>query len=382
MTLTNAAPLNEELVFSPSSGFHSARILETPGNIAIERDGRTLTASLVSDRDCTTLHFTVLGFDAPAEMGTESNAYYHLKEAATVRDDRGREIAPHSRWHTGGMIRRRGDGTLMLDWQLKLVRLPSDVRSVELSFGGAAGDWNVQIPVMTSEPAGTPARRIDASDAHHEIRLAATAIARTSEITAIEIEATVAPHADDLPGRPKRYVQGIGTHGGERLSDEILTLRDDHGGEHQERGGFMHMPAPSGRQMVGFPPLPEDARLAILEIPFLAIQERTDKSLTLPVPSETDVRFEGCDAQIAVTRGTDAKVRVEITPKDPDAARQILYFSRVEVVGGPEIGMTIQHCAGQPVVVKTPDPRGSPTATLRGPVLRLAGPWRLELPLV
>jgi hypothetical protein len=382
VTLTNAEPLNEELVFSPSSGFHSFRILETAGNFVVERDGRTLTASLVSDRDCTTLHFTVLGFDAPAEMGTESNAYYHLKEAATVRDDRGRDIAPHSRWHTAGMIRRRGDGTLMLDWQLKLVRLKSDVRSVELSFGGAAGDWNVQIPVMTSELAGTPARRIEASDAHHEIRLAATAIARTSGLTAIELEATVAPHADDLPGRPKRYVQGIGTHGVERLSDELLILRDDQGGEHKSRGGFWHIPGPPGRQMVGFPALPDDGRSAVLEIPFVAIQERTDESLTLPVPSKTDVRFEGSDAQIAVTRGTDAKVRVEITPKDPEAARQILYFSRVEVVGGPAIGTTIQHCAGQPVIVETPDPRGSPTVTLRGPVLRLGGPWRLEIPLV
>jgi hypothetical protein len=382
VTLTNAEPLNEELVFNPSSGFHSARILETAGNFVVERDRRTLTASLVSDRDCTTLHFTVLGFDEPAEMGTESNAYYHLKEAATVRDDRGRDIAQHSRWHTGGMIRRRGDGTLMLDWQLKLERLAPDVRSVDLSFGGAAGDWNVQIPVMTSELAGTPARRIEASDAHHEIRLAATAIARTSGLTAIELEARVAPDVDDLPNRPKRYVQGIGTHGVQRLSDELLTLRDDQGGEHKERGGFWHMPGPPGRQMVGFPTLPGDARLAILEIPFLAIQERTDESLTLPVPSETDVRFEDCDAQIAVTRGTDANVRVEITPKDPEAARQILYFSRVEVVGGPAIGMTIQHCAGQPVVVETPDPRGSPTVTLRGPVLRLGGPWRLEIPLV
>jgi hypothetical protein len=270
----------------------------------------------------------------------------------------------------------------MLDWLLKLERLAPEVRSVELSFGGPAGDWNVPIPVTASEPAGTPARRIAASDAHHEITLAATAIARTSELTAIEIEARVAPHADDLPNLPKRYVQGIGTYGGAaRLSDELLTLRDDQGGEHKERVGFWHMPAPSNRQMVCFPTLPGAARSVVLEIPFVAIQERTDEKLTLPVVSETDVRFEGCDAHIAVSRVSGPKVRVEITPKDPEAARQILYFTRVEVVGGPEIGMILQHCAGQPVIVETPDPRTSPTVTLRGLVLRLGGPWRLEIPL-
>ena len=135
--------IEEKLVFTSQFGFRSEQVLESPTNFVIERDGRVLTANLVSDRDCTTLHFTVLGFDAPADMGTGPNAYYHVRESATVRDDRGRDVAPHPRWHTGGMVRRRGDGTMLLDWQLKLGRLARDVRSVDLSFGGPAGDWPV-----------------------------------------------------------------------------------------------------------------------------------------------------------------------------------------------------------------------------------------------
>ena len=115
-----------------------------------------------------------------------------------------------------------------------------------------------------------------------------------------------------------------------------------------------------------------------------AVQERTDDTITLPVPSQGDVRFLGCDAQVSVVavEGRDGKrVRVAITPKDPDAERQILYFTRTEVIDGPEVGVTFQHCAGQPVIVETPNPRGSPTVTLRGPVIRLGGPWSLALRL-
>ena len=68
--------VDDELVYTPNAGFRSARVLESPTNLVVERDGCTLTASLVSDRDCTTLHFTVLGFDVPAEIGTGPSAYY------------------------------------------------------------------------------------------------------------------------------------------------------------------------------------------------------------------------------------------------------------------------------------------------------------------
>src|SRR5207237_8174223 len=121
---------DEQLVFTPQLGVRSAQILESPTNLVIERDGRTLTANLVSDRDCTTLHFTVLGFDAPADF--DAVPYYHVKGWATVRDDRGREVTPHPRWHTGGMVHRCNDGSLILDCQLKLVRLEPAVRSVDL----------------------------------------------------------------------------------------------------------------------------------------------------------------------------------------------------------------------------------------------------------
>jgi len=61
---------------------------------------------------------------------------------------------------------------------------------------------------------------------------------------------------------------------------------------------------------------------------------------------------------------------------------QLLYFSLPYVEGAPDIGIRLSHVAGKPPVVEAPDPSGAaPTVTLRGPVLKLLGPWTLPLKL-
>ena len=389
-----AVERDEQLVFTPQLGFRSAQILESPTNLVIERDGRTLTANLVSDRDCTTLHFTVLGFDAPADF--DAVPYYHVKGSATVHDDRGREIPPHPRWHTGGMVHRRNDGSLILDWQLKLVRLESGVRSVELAFGGPAGEWTVNVPIAVVEPAGIPAKAISVSDEHHGVVVTATAVARSREVTAIEIEGDIVDEAGVEPTSRVRYLQGIGANHQRGLANELLMLRDDQGHHHLERH-FMGQPAPRQRQVANFPGLPEDVRSGTIEIPFVVVQQRTEETPSVPVPGDTEVQFLGCAFTVSTSRtsGDDGppiregrpdyrgpRVRVEIRPKDAEAPKQLLYFSRPYVEGAPDVGMWMTQIAGKPPVVETPDPSGtSPTVILRGPVLKLLGPWRLELPL-
>jgi hypothetical protein len=392
MTLTSTEH-DEKLVYAPQFGFRSAQILESPTNLVIERDGRTLTANLVSDRDCTTLHFTVLGFEAPADFDTVT--YYHVKGSATVRDDRGREIPPHPRWHTGGMIHRRGDGTLILDWQLKLVRLASDVRSVELSFGGPAGEWTVAIPIAIVEPAGIPATPISVSDEHHGVAVTATAVARSPEVTAIEIEADIVDEPGIETTSRVRYLQGIGANHHRGLANELLMLRDDQGHHHLERR-VMSPPAPRQRQVASFPGLPDGVRSGTIEIPFVVVQQRTEETPTVPVPGETELQFLGCEATVSTSRTSGdekpirdcppdyrgPRVRVEIRPKDADAPKQLLYFSMPAVDGAPDLGMWMSQMAGKAPVAEAPDPSGAaPTITLRGPVLKLLGPWRLEVPL-
>jgi hypothetical protein len=384
---------DERLVFTPQFGFRSAQILESPANLVVQRDGRTFTANLVCDRDCTTLHFTVLGFDPPADF--DSVPYYHVKESATVRDDRGREVAPDPRWQTGGMVRRRHDGTLILDWQLKLVRLEPDVHSVELSFGGPAGEWTVNVPVEAVKPAGIPATPISVSDEHHGIVVIATAVARSRDVTAIEIEADIV----DEPGVERnsrvRYLQGIGANHQRGLANELLMLRDNQGHHHLERPA-MSPPAPRQRQVAGFPGLPDDVSSGTIEIPFVVVQQRTEETPAVPVPGDTELRFLGCEFTVSTSRtsGDDGppihegmpdyrgpRVRVEIGPKDAEAPKQLLYFSLPHVDGAPDVGMWMRQEAGKAPVAEAPDPSGNATAiTLRGPVLKLLGPWRLEIP--
>jgi hypothetical protein len=385
---------DEQLVFTPHFGFRSAQVLESPTNLVIERDGRTLTANLVSDRDCTTLHFSVLGFDAPADF--DAVPYYHVKASARVRDDRGRELSPHPRWHTGGMVHRRGDGTFILDWPLKLARLPSEVGSVELSFGGPAGDWTVNIPIAIVEPAGIPATPISVSDEHHGVAVSATAVARSREVTAIEIEADIVDEPGIATTSRVRYLQGIGANHQRGLASDLLMLRDDHGHQHLERP-LMSPPAPRQRQVASFPGLPDDVHSGTIEVPYMVVQQRTQETPAVPVPGETELRFLGCEATVTTSRTSGdqrpqihegppeyrgPRVRVEIKPKDAEAPKQLLYFSMPGVDGAPDVGMWMTQRAGKSPVVEVPDPSGSaPSVTLRGPVLKLLGPWRLEIPL-
>ena len=385
---------DEQLVFTPQFGFRSAQVLESPTNLVVHRDGRTLTASLVSDRDCTTVHFTVLGFDAPADF--DAVPYYHVKGSATVRDDRGRSISPHPRWQTGGMVHRRSDGTFMLDWQLKLLRLASDVKSVELSFGGPAGDWTVNIPTAVVKPSGVPAKSVSIGDEHHGVAVIATAVARSREVTAIEIEADIVDEPGVETKARVRYVNGIGANHQRGLANELLMLRDDQGHHHLERP-VMIQPGPRQRQVASFPGVPDDVRSGTIEIPFVVVQQRTEETPTVPVPGETELRFLGCEFTVSTSRTSGdggpeiregradyrgPRVRVEIRPKDAEAPTQLLYFSMPRVEGAPEVGMWMSQRAGKAPVVEVPDPSAAATEVkLRGPVLKLLGPWRLELPL-
>jgi len=294
------------------------------------------------------------------------------------------------------MVHRRNDGSLILDWQLKLVRLESGVRSVELAFGGPAGEWTVSVPIGVVEVAGIPAKAISVSDEHHGVVVTATAVARSRELTAIEIEGDIVDEAGVEPTSRVRYLQGIGANHQRGLANELLMLRDDQGHHHLERH-FVGQPAPRQRQVANFPGLPEDVRSGTIEIPFVVAQQRTEETPSVPVPGETEVQFLGCafTATTSRTSGDDGppiregrpdyrgpRVRVEIRPKDAEAPKQLLYFSRPYVEGAPDVGMWMTQIAGKPPVVETADPSGtSPTVILRGPVLKLLGPWRLELPL-
>lgn len=387
MAMTTAAGQND-LIFVPGLGVRSAGALGTRANVVVEQGGRTLVAAITPDRDGVRLEFTISGIEMDLGFGPRP-----FDGPVRIRDDARRDIGtPRPRWQVGGQLRPAAGGTATLRYVTLLEPLASGVRHVELEVDGVVGEWRVRIPVAPADLVGLPARPIDVSDAKNGLTIAARTVARSSEQTAIELEAYFDPPAfdPDDPGPARRWVRGLGCSGmGGRLGgDGALVMRDETGGEHPERGRSLIEPfARKHREVLLFPGLAPEARTASLEIPSVWITERTDDAVTLDVPSESDISMAGCDAHAVVSRVGDRsgpRVRIQLDPADPTADRQLLYLENVDTGTGPmgTVGTGITHCAGQRPFVEAPDPSGQlAEITLRGPVIDLRGPWRLQIPL-
>jgi len=378
----------EDLVFVPKIGFRSMHALGTRANVVVQKDGRTLTAAITPDRDGIRLEFSVIGI--PMELGTMSKRF---EDPVRIHDDHGRDIStPRPRWQVGGFFNRSSDGMATLRYQTMLEPLARDVRAIELELSGAAGEWKVTVPVEPEGFSGAPARAIDAADTKHGITIAARLVARSEAETTIELEAYFdPPEPVNDPRTARRWVRGIGcSMGGAPMSGypirERLALRDDTGHEHTEQGqSFVDPLARKHREVVTFPAV--DATSAVLEIRDVWTGETTDQTVTLPVPGESDLSIVGCAARIVVSRAGEHAdtIRIDVTPLDADADRQLLYLEGLIVPGGDPrgtIGMSTVHCTGQPPYVQLPDPTEKVhEVTLRGPVVRVRGPWTLGIPL-
>ena len=378
----------EDLVFVPQIGFRSMHALGTRANVVAEQDGRTLTAAITPDRDGIRLQFTVTGI--PMEIDPNGRRF---EGQIQIHDDKGRDIsAPRPRWQVGGSFGRSSDGTARLGYTTLLEPLAPDVRSVELALDGAAGAWAVRLPVEPEGFRGAHARALNASVTQRGVTVAARMIARTALETAVELEVYFDP-PDPVEDRQraKRWIRGIGcSMGGAPMSGypmrERLALRDDTGREHRELGqSFIDPVARRHREVLTFPAM--DIESGLLEVPDVWIQELTGETVTLPVPGEADISMAGCEAHIVASRvGESAEsIRVDVTPRDADAARQILYLDSVVVPGGDPrgtIGMGITQCIGQRPYLTLPDPTARVhELNLRSPVVRVRGPWTLEIAL-
>ena len=182
---------------------------------------------------------------------------------------------------------------------------------------------------------------------------------------------------------------GLGGSGAHRVTEDGLALEADDGTRYASRGMPQSEPATRRyRETMYFAPLSAELKSVTLRIPNLFCQERTDEAVTLGVPSENDVTVAGCSARIVVSRIADSagrpRVRIQVTPSDPSATRQLAYMNNVDTGAGPmgTIGMTVTHCFGQLPYVEVPDATGElAEITLRGPVIEVRGPWTLRIAL-
>jgi len=376
-------PAPGNLVLVPNDGFRRQWAITSPANVVVERDGRTLTAAVFPERDRNLLEVTVIGVDPPAPFPTETEVWRDPSNTAELRDEhvRGITIAPPNNWMSAGpVLTGRGDGGGMFTWLFELGEMPGEIQTVDLSLGGPGGDWIVQIPVAMTETVGIPARDCDIVDIHQQVAIRATAVARSPELSAVELETFCV----DAAGKKIRDSKWLSFP--MRMVDRLWlaesTLRDDRGGLFREEGG----PRFGGarlRQSAWFVGVPSAVNSAVLEIPFVETKEIENLTVKLPIPSETDVEYDGCATRVStatVSARDGRRVHVEFASLDPAADRQLLYFKTAYVDDGPTIGTSIARLPGRAPIVETPDPSGRAQAvTLSYPIMLGAGPWRLPL---
>ena len=368
------------LVLVPGIGFRHREALGTAANTVLERDGRTLIVAVTPDRDGVRVDLSIKGVDMP--LG-------RFEGTVRITDETGRELPVRPRWQVGGQVTKMPDGMAMLRYVTLLEPPPAGTRTLRVEIDGSVGTWRLTVPVEPAQLRGTPAMPIDALDSRYGIALAARAIARSAEQTAVEVEAFFDPPAYEGDEIARRWVTGLGGSGAHRVTEDGLALEADDGTRYASRGMPQAEPATRRyRETMFFAPLPPELKSVTLRIPHVFTQESTDEALTLGVPSETDVKIAGCSARIAVSRITDStqgpRVRIQATPSDPSAARQLAYMWSVDTGAGPmgTVGTTVAQCFGQLPYVEVPDPAGQlAEVTLRAPVIEIRGPWTLRVPL-
>jgi hypothetical protein len=385
---------SDELVFVPNVGFRLAHGAMDAANVVIERNGRTLTAGLTSDRDGAEIRVTVAGLDESLDF-RQSRA---VDAPVRVTDDRGRVVKERPpRYHVNSHIYRLMEGPTMFQRMVSLERLDTDVRAIEMVMEGAMGDWHVTIPVKPRNATGPRGLATNATDVHHGIAISAPLVARTREITAIEIEAHIVEEGDDLD-KVNRTIEGIGSISyGRGLGADLLILRDSTGTHHLERPRQVQDQLGRRRREVAlFEPIPPGAASASLEIPYVTVREMTEETVLVPVPGEMDVTMAGCRAHVVISRisrssdSTDERpspieglngpcVRIVMTPEDPEAERQLVLSGIME---SNDRGMTMSIGRSGPPVMEVPDPSSEADhVTLRVPMIRLSGPWKLDFPV-
>lgn len=390
------AAASDEVVFVPQVGFRLAHGGLQSENVVVERGGETLTAGLTSDRDGTDLRITIAGVDVELDFRQSRPAVAALR----LSDDHGRVLEERiSRFVMHSHYYRLMEGPTQFQRYATFDRLAPDVRSVELEMSGDIGEWRLTIPVVPVTRAGTRGLPTEASAVVDDIELGVTFIARSATLTAIELHAFDHRRAETTSiDETSRWIEGISTYQHMRgLGQDLLMLRDNTGAHHLERPHAVQDQASRGRrrEVALFEGLPAAATSASFEVPYLGIRERSDE-LRVPVPGETEISMSGCRARVTtsrVTRSSDstgarpspieglngACTRVVIVPLDGETERQLVLAGIME---SNDRGMTMSQSRAEAPVIEVPDPSGdSPFITLKMPLIRVPGPWRLEFPL-
>jgi hypothetical protein len=383
----------DDVVYVPRVGFRSAFAPVTKEKHVVTRSGATFTSEVLQMRDACKVSIEITGVDVTPPSNNDyfdRGLFAPYPEFGTVaiHDDSGRDVSARvPGWMGAGWIRRTGPDAVTLGDGLVIAPLDQHVRQVTIDVNGAGGEWHVDVPLRPAELDGVPGFRIDARDARRGIGIRARTIARSDDLTAIELEAYLDP-PDPKDGSVKRSLRGIGCSlGGGRLCGDRLYLRDDDDNIYFERGfGAFDPGAGVSREVVTFPALPDRVRTVTVESEFMWVHQWSEERVRVPLPGETDVTLGGYQGRVTVTRlpgvYTEGSVRVEFVPSDPEADEQLAFIQGVNTEVTNRTGFRMSHELRKRPVIEVPEPTGTATEVeLRGPVVQLRGPWRLRFTL-
>jgi hypothetical protein len=319
---------------------------------------------------------TGVGFERP-----EPPPWMHLP--ISLRHVRGAiAVTNEGRQGPTGFSAGRGSHLRTIHPTVRFPPLPPDTNALEVVFDGAPGNWAVPVTLTASTRYGLPAKALEAADSHHGVTLTAGGVARSDTTTAVDIYAS-------LEATPEpRFMRSLGLRRHNRGDEPQFTLTDGAGGEVREFAVFDDEVA-SGRelhQVLVFPALAASATRCVLTISDVVLAEHNGAWTTVTVPSESTVRFGTFDVRATVTKVQSRRgpaVRVFLDDGGWRDNRRLLYPETVWVNGRHGgIGWDGSPSAGQPCGVNAENPEeDAREVMIETPVVRLRGPWRLELDL-
>ena len=375
-----------ELIFVPAIGFRPSASATLPTPVSAERGEWSVTIErFLRSSEKTELVFSLTGPGgppisrtsfAPPEPPLWMNLPISLRHAGGTI-----ELTNEGRQGPSGMSTAPGTHLRTIHPTVRFPPLPAGTIEVEIIFGGAPGHWSVPITLTSSTQYGLPAKALEVSDSHHGVTLTARGVARSDTTTAVDIYASLEPTPEP------RFMRSLGIHR-YRRGEPQFTLTDDSGGELREFAVFDDEVA-SGRelhQVLVFPALDASATRCVLTIPDVVLAEHNGAWTTVAVPSESSVHFGTFDVLVNVTKVHSRRgpaVRVFLDDGGWRDDRRLLYPETVWVNGRHGgIGWDGSSPAGEPSGVNAENPEDDAhEVMIESPVVRLRGPWRLELDL-
>jgi hypothetical protein len=376
-----------ELVFVPGVGFRSSASATLVTPVTAERGEWSVTIErLLRSPDKTELVFSLTGPGGPPMSGVafqrpEPPPWMHLP--ISLRHAGGViELTNEGRQGPSGFSAGAGSHLRTIHPTVRFPPLPPGTMELEVVFDGAPGNWAVPLTLSASTRYGLPAKALEVADSHHGVTLTSRGVARSDTTTAVDIYAS-------LEATPEpRFMRSLGLRRHRPADEPDFTLTDDLGGELREFAVFDDEVA-IGRelhQVLVFPALDPNARRCVLTIADVVLAEHIGSWTTLAVPSESAVRFGTFDVRATVTKVQSRRgpaVRVFLDDGGWRDDRRLLYPESVWVNGRHGgIGWDGSPSAGEPCGVNAENPEDDANEVkIENPVVRLRGPWRLELDL-